>query len=216
MILKNEKEIMENKKGKAKKKLRILAAGDIHGDANLSKKLAEKATKEKVDLIVLTGDLIGINPTKNIIQPFIDRGQKVIFVPGNWESKEDVKNLIKQYKIKNLGEHYLKYKGVGFFGLGNEDWALYLDDEKSLKHLKKDFDKIKNLEKTIMVSHSHAAGTKSELSGIPGSEGLRKAIKKFQPDFFLHSHIHELEGIEEKLGKTKIINVGRKGKIIEI
>jgi len=67
-----------------------------------------------------------------------------------------------------------------------------------------------------MVSHVHAAGTKSELSGFPGSEGIRKAIDKLQPDLFLAGHIHELEGAEEKIGKTKVINVGKKGKIIEL
>jgi Icc-related predicted phosphoesterase len=30
------------------------------------------------------------------------------------------------------------------------------------------------------------------------------------------SHIHEAAGIEEKLGKTKVINVGTEGKIIEV
>ena len=59
-------------------KLRILAAGDIHGDPNVSKKLAERAEKEKVDLVVLTGDLTGMVQTKNIIKPFLDKKQKVV------------------------------------------------------------------------------------------------------------------------------------------
>ena len=63
-----------------------------------------------------------------------------------------------------------------------------------------------------MVTHMHAQGTKSEFSGIEGSRSIRRAIEKFQPDFLIHSHIHEAEGIEEKIGKTKVINVGRKGK----
>ena len=67
-----------------------------------------------------------------------------------------------------------------------------------------------------MISHVHAAGTMSELSGIPGSEALRAAIEEFQPDYFIHSHIHELEGADEKIGKTRVINVGRRGKIIKI
>ena len=67
-----------------------------------------------------------------------------------------------------------------------------------------------------MVTHMHAAGTGSEFSGIEGSKGIRKAIEEFKPDFLIHSHIHEGEGIEEKIGKTKVINVGRKGKVLEI
>ena len=41
-------------------------------------------------------------------------------------------------------------------------------------------------------------------------------VEKFKPDFLIHSHIHEAEGLEEKIGKTRVINVGRKGKIIEL
>ncbi|MDP1729391.1 MAG: metallophosphoesterase family protein [archaeon] len=206
---------MENSSSK-KEKLKILAAGDIHGNSEVSKKLAEKAEKEHVDLVILTGDLTGLTQTKNIIQPFLDRHQKVIFVPGNWETKADAEAISKKYNIKNLDNNYLIYKNVGIFGVGNADWALYPDEEKTFKHLKEQHEKIKNLEKKIMVSHSHASGTKSELSGIPGDEAIRKAIDKFQPDLFLAGHIHELEGVEEKIGKTKVVNVGKKGRIFEI
>jgi len=199
-------------------KLRILAAGDIHGDSKTSEKLAEKASKEKVDLVILTGDLTGMEETKNIVQPFLDKKQKVIFIPGNWETEADAELFSKKYNIKNLENQYAIYKNVGIFGIGSADWALFPDDLKVLKKLEKDFSKLKDksLEKKIMISHLHAAGTKSELSGIPGHEGLRVAIEKLQPDLFIHSHIHELEGAEEKIGKTKVVNVGRKGKIFEI
>lgn len=198
------------------KKFKILAAGDLHGDANVSKKLAEKAEKEKVDLVILTGDITGLIHTKNLIQPFLDKHQKVVFIPGNWETKTDADVLSKKYNIKNIEKNYLVYNNIGIFGIGSADWALFPEDERTFKSLKKDFDKLKNLEKKIMISHLHASGTQSELSGVPGNAGLRKAIDQFQPDFFIHSHIHELEGAEEKIGKTKVINVGRRGKIIEL
>jgi Icc-related predicted phosphoesterase len=201
---------------KKKEKFRILAAGDFHGDSDISKKLAARAEKEKVDLVILTGDLIGMIPAKNIVKPFIDKKQRVIFVPGNWETSEEANAIEKKYNIKDVSKHYLKYKDVGIFGAGAANWALYPDEEKTFEHLRKEHEKIKNLEKKILVSHLHAAGTKSELSGFPGDEALRKAIEKFQPDLFIAGHIHELEGAEEKIGKTRVLNVGKNGKIIEI
>jgi len=51
---------------------------------------------------------------------------------------------------------------------------------------------------------------------FPGSTGVRKAITHLKPDIALCSHVHEAEGIEERVGKTRVINVGRRGKIIEI
>ncbi len=207
---------MEKTKQKKSKKFRILAAGDFHGDSDTAKRLAEKAEKENVDLVILTGDITGMIETENLLKPFLKKGKKVVFVPGNWETKETADFLSKLYGVKNIGEHYLKYENIGIFGVGSSDWELNLNEKKTFNKLKKDFEKIKDLEKKIMVSHIHAAGTKSEFSGIPGSEALRKAIKEFQPNLFISGHIHEAEGLQEKIGKTKVINVGKKGKIIEI
>jgi len=203
-------------KNKQEKKLKILAAGDIHGDAKLSEKLAQRAEKEKVDLVILTGDITGSVQTRGLIKPFTDRKQKVLFVPGNWETTEDAEDFSSMYGIKNLDKHYAVYGNVGIFGIGSKDWALFPDNQRTFKKLDKDFQKIKDLEKKIMISHLHAAGTKSELSGIPGNDGIRRAIDKFQPDLFIHAHIHELDGVEEKIGKTRVIHAGRRGKIIEI
>src|SRR3989344_1388080 len=210
MEKKNKKEAETNKKFK------ILAAGDFHGDSNAAKKLAAKAVRENVDLVILTGDITGMVETKDLFKPFVEHGKKVVFVPGNWETSETADFLTKLYGVKNVGEHYVKYGDVGIFGIGSPDWTFNIDNEKVFDKLKKDFEKIKDLEKKIMVSHLHAAGTKTEFSGIPGSDALRKAIEDFKPDLFISGHIHEAEGLSEKIGKTRVISVGRKGRIIEI
>jgi len=207
---------MKKKPEKQKsKKIKILAAGDIHGDTKLAEKLARRAEKEKVDLVILTGDILGLVETDNLIKPFTSRGERVLFVPGNWDSPETADFLAKRYKIKNLHDYYARYGNVGIFGAGNPG-TLTINEKEIFETLRKNFQKIKNLEKKILVTHMHAKGTKSELSGFEGSSGIRKAIDEFKPDLFISGHIHELEGIEEKIGKTRVINVGRKGKIIEI
>ena len=69
-----------------------------------------------------------------------------------------------------------------------------------------------------MVTHVHPSGTHMEkfTKFFPGSTGIKKAIEAFKPDILLCSHVHEAEGIEEMVGKTKVINVGKKGKIIDL
>lgn len=199
------------------KKFKILAASDIEGDREATKKLANKAEKENVDLVILAGDLTGLNENSEIFKPFIDKGKKVVFVPGNHDSNEMARFLSELYGAKNVGEHYVIYDNVGIFGIGSPDGEISMRDEKkAFDKLKKNFDKVKSLEKKIMVSHLHAAGTKSEFSGVPGSTALRKAIKEFQPDIFLSGHIHEAEGLYDIIGKTKVFSIGKKGKIIEI
>ena len=70
----------------------------------------------------------------------------------------------------------------------------------------------------IMVTHIHPAGgmTEKMLPMFEGSKGIRRAIDKFHPDILLCSHMHETEGLEEKIGKTKVINVGARGKIFDV
>ena len=67
-----------------------------------------------------------------------------------------------------------------------------------------------------MVTHMHPKGSKAEFSGWRGSNAVTKAIKEFSPDLLITAHIHEASGIEETIGKTKVINVSRKEKIFEI
>jgi Icc-related predicted phosphoesterase len=198
-----------------KKKLRILAAGDIHGDSSLTKKLAEKAEKENVDLVILAGDITSPIDSKNLIKPFQERKKKVLLIPGNWDSLETIDFLAEFYGMKNIHGYSIKYKDVGIFGAGGAR-GFNVSDKELFETLKKGNSALSGLKKKIMVTHMHAKGTGSEFSGFEGSHAIRKAIEKFQPDLLLHSHIHEAEGIEDKIGKTRIVNVGRSGKILEI
>ena len=89
-------------------------------------------------------------------------------------------------------------------------------DSEIFEILKKAHKRIKNTKKKIMVTHMHPQGSKAEFSGFKGSKGIKKAIKELKPDIALCSHIHEAAGIEEEIGKTKVINVSRIAKIFEI
>ncbi|MBX4212209.1 metallophosphoesterase family protein [Candidatus Pacearchaeota archaeon] len=199
------------------KKFKILAASDLHGESKLAKKLAEKAEKEKVNLVVLCGDLLGWTETKNIIKPFKDRHQRVLIIPGNHESFATADFLASLYGVKNIHGYSVKYEDVGFFGAGGADIGPGMISEKELfKTLKKAHDGLKGIEKKIMVTHMHPAGSASEFSGFPGSKSIARAIKQFKPDLLLHGHIHEAAGMEQIIGNTKVINVGKQGRIIEI
>ncbi len=203
-----------------KKKLKILASGDIHGDTGLAKKLAEKAEKEKVDLVILCGDItFAEQSTKNLVGPFVKKHKKVVLIPGNHESVATADFLAELYGATNLHGYSIKVGDVGLFGAGGANIGLNRLNEKEFYNiLKKGNEKLKNIKKKIMVTHVHPSGTKMEkfTQFFPGSKGIRKAVNKFKPNILLCSHVHEAEGIEEKIGKTRVINVGKKGKIIEI
>ncbi|MEM2707531.1 MAG: metallophosphoesterase [Candidatus Pacearchaeota archaeon] len=206
------------------KKLKILAAGDIHGDKKLVKKLVEKAEKYNVDLVILTGDItFNEFDTENIIGPFLEKKKKVLLIPGNHETLATIDFLVDLYgpDVKNIHGYSLKIGNVGIFGVGGAVEVgpkFTLTEKQIFETLKKGFEKIKDTKKKIMVTHVHPAESLLEKFSkiVPGSKSVKKAIEYFKPDILLCSHVHEASGLEEKIGKTRVINVGKEGKIIEI
>ncbi len=208
------------KKEHSEGKLKILAAGDLHGDTGLAEKLAKRAEKENVDLVILCGDLTyAEQSTEGIVGPFKARNEKVLLIPGNHETIATVDFLSELYDAKNIHGYSVKYKDVGIFGAGGANIGLFqIPEDEMFDLLKKGHHKIKYLKKKIMVTHVHPEGSKMEKFSkfFPGSSGVKKAVDQFHPDILLCSHVHEADGIEEILGNTTVINVGRKGKVIII
>jgi len=204
-----------------KRKTKILAIGDIHNDTGLVKRLAEKAKKEKVDLVILAGDItIAEQSTKGLIGPFLKAKKQVLLIPGNHETPATANFLAEMYSnTKNIHGYSFSKGNVGIFGAGSGDIGLFkLGDKEMFELLKRGNEKIKNKAKKIMVTHVHPTKTKMDKFSpfVGGSKGVRKAIEKFQPDIAICAHVHEAAGIEEKIGKTIVINVARKEKIFEI
>ncbi|MFT4343702.1 MAG: metallophosphoesterase family protein [Candidatus Woesearchaeota archaeon] len=200
--------------------MRILASGDIHGDIRLSEKLAQKAVDENVDLVILCGDLTQAEQsTDNIIGPFVKREKKVLIIPGNHETVATTDFLAEVYNITNLHGSAVSYNNVGIFGCGGANIGLFrLEEHEIMKHLEKAHSYVANLTKKIMVTHVHPSESlMSNFTNVfPGSTGVRDAITKFKPEILFCSHVHEAEGIEEMIENTRVINVGKQGKIIDI
>lgn len=202
------------------KKTKIMAISDIHADSRLAKKLAKKAQEENVDLVIMNGDITWIDQEmRDIIKPFTKLNKEVLLIPGNHEPLSTINTLAEIYpKTKNLHGYSIRKKDLGIFGAGYDSQMgpFWVEDEEIFKTLKKGHEKIKDAKKKIMVTHTTHAGGKAELLGIKGSDAVKKAIQKFKPDLVISGHIHEAGGIEEQLGKTKIINVARNAAIFEI
>ena len=205
---------------KTEKKTRILAVSDIHGDSKLVEKLAKKARDENVDIIIIAGDLtLFEQSTKNIIGPFIRENKEVMIIPGNHETMSTIKTLTETYsKTKHIHGYSVKKDDLGIFGAGYDSaiGPFWIEDEEIFKTLKKGHDKIKDIKKKIMVTHTPPKGGISEFTGIEGSKAVEKAIKEFKPDVLITGHIHEAGGLQEKIGKTIVLHVARKPTIFEI
>jgi len=205
---------------KDRKKTKILAIGDIHGDTGLVKKLAEKAKKENVDIVILAGDITFADmSTKDLIGPFARAKKDILLIPGNHEPFSTINFLAEVYKpyAKNLHGYSFTKGNLGIFGAGSADMGIHqIPDSEIFSLLKKGNNNLKNVEKKIMITHMHPSGSKAEKFGFKGSKAISKAVYEFHPDILITSHIHEASGLEENFGKTKVINVSRKEKIFEI
>lgn len=200
-------------------KLKILAVGDVHSDQAFIRSLADTAEKENVDLVVLAGDLtFADQSTEGIVGPFVAKGKQVLLIHGNHETPATAEFLAKLYDQTNLHGYSLEIKGVGIFGAGGAaigpNPTSPVEIYELLKH---SHEKIKNAKRKLMVVHEHPAKSRMEMGGMfPGSWAVREAAEKFKPDIVVCGHIHEAGGIEEMIGKTKVINVARKPRIIEL
>lgn len=198
--------------------MKILATSDLHNDTAAAKRLAEYAEKENVDLVLILGDIsIMGDLTKGMIEPFVKKGKRVAFVAGNHDMPGTNEELAQTYKIIDLEHNALVYDGIGIFGAsGGNIFPNDVSDEEMTYSLKRGFRYLKGAKKKVMATHVHPAGSMIEKFSFPGMEGVTAAIYELKPDIHVCGHIHEMEGFEEKIDKTKVICVGKNGKIIEI
>lgn len=198
--------------------MKILALSDVHGDRLFMQEMAEKGAEEKVDLVLLAGDLVDHHGnTEGLIGPFKEKGLEVAIIPGNHEGLAEVNFLSEKYGLKNLHGYVIKVGDIGIFGCGYADVGIHqLSEKQFFETLKKAHDSLKDVKKKIMVTHVQPSNSIIGLGIFPGSIGVRKAIGEFKPDVHICGHIHETHGIEEMIGSTRVINVGKTGKIIEL
>jgi Icc-related predicted phosphoesterase len=208
----------KSEKNEKNKKTKILAIGDIHGDTGLVKKLAERAKKENVDVIILAGDLtMAEQSIENIVGPLIKTKKQVLLIPGNHESEATIDFLSKMYGAKNLHGYGLRIGDLGIFGAGTANMGIHsIGDSGIAKLLKRAYKEIQGSKRKVMVTHIHPLGSKSEIFGFRGSKAVRNAMEEFHPDILINAHIHEASGIEEQIGRTRVINVSKKEKVFEI
>src|SRR3989344_3394389 len=211
--------VTQKQSGIIQKKTKILAIGDVHGDTGLVKRLVEKAKMEKVDLIILAGDLtFAERSISYIVGPFVKAEKQVLLIPGNHESMATADFLAEAYpNTKNIHASSFIKNDLGIFGAGTANMGVHqIGDENIFRALKEGHEKIQGTSKKVMVTHMHPFGSKAEIFGFLGSKAIRKAIEKFSPDILITAHIHEAGGLHEKIGKTNVINVSRKEKVFKI
>lgn len=200
---------------------RLLVMGDLHGDSSSAKRLARRAVNENVNLVVLCGDIVNSRvESSGLLKPFADAGKKLVLIPGNHDVFGAADFLAEIYGAKNIHGYSIAYNDIGLFGCsGVNVGPNALPEREIFETLKKGFERIKGLSKRVMVTHVFPSDSLMERlshKSLPGSSGVRRAVEELKPDVLFCSHAHESEGVEEKIGRTRVISVGREGKVINL
>lgn len=206
--------------------MKILVMGDIHGQCqNIFKYLQ----KNKVDLIILTGDITHFGPARlgeEILNEICIFDTLTLAIPGNCDQTY-IYDEIESSNAINLHNNSLIIKNIGICGFGGSNITpfntpLEFAEIQIYSQLEKLMKEIENEEIRILVTHAPPYNTKADIlpSGDHvGSESIRKIIEEYQPTFNVCGHIHESKAID-KIGDTTIINPGESSQgfagIIEI
>ncbi|MBN1377154.1 metallophosphoesterase family protein [Candidatus Woesearchaeota archaeon] len=196
--------------------MKILAFVDLHGDKEIFEKIKEKA--KQVDLILCAGDLTFFeNELDYFLNELNKMGKKVLIIPGNHESEENLTEL-----TKNLENVFQIHKGMfvrdEYLILGYGGGGFSMTDSGFYKVGEAFKDKIKDEHKVIFMIHGPPYGTQLDIINGEhvGNRTTRAFINETKPAIVIFGHLHEYGGKEENIGETKLINPGPEGRIIDI
>ena len=118
-----------------------------------------------------------------------------------------------------IHRNYFIEENILFLGYGGDGFSVV--DKKFEEFSQNKFKKwIKNNDgkKIVLVTHAPPYGTKLDKIGknYCGNKSITKFLNKNKIDCLICGHLHENFGKEDRIGKTKMINPGPFGKIVEI
>jgi uncharacterized protein len=197
--------------------LKLLIFSDIHGDwAALEELLATEA-----DYYIAAGDQVtwgkGIDRCGLILS---QRGEQVYVLPGNHESADQVAGMCARYGLHDLHGHHIQAGNWHIAGLGySSPTPFNTPGEYSEPQLHERLARFADLRPMVLICHAPPYGTALDQirHGLhAGSTAVMKFIETYQPEHFFCGHIHEAAGVATQIGKTRALNVGKKGYLLEL
>ncbi|MBI4143446.1 metallophosphoesterase [Candidatus Woesearchaeota archaeon] len=200
--------------------MKILAFTDIHGSLAALRRIAQKVKTQKPDLLVCAGDISVFEQGIFAIAKRLNKlNKKIVVVHGNHEDASTFRKLSKL--LKNIifihKSHFILNNSI-FLGYGGGGFAMV--DREFEKIANSRFKKlIKNNKgkKIVLVTHGPPYRTRLDMIGPEhcGNKSIRNFIEKNRVDFLVCGHLHENFGKEDRIRKTKCINPGPFGKILD-
>ena len=197
--------------------MKLLIFSDIHSNH----KALERLMATEADYYFAAGDLVnwarGLEQCGEIMQP---RGERVYVLPGNHESAPQIATFCAQFGFHNFHEQTIRIGQHHVAGLGySSPTPFNTPGEYSEADLAERLARFESLNPLVLICHAPPHGTALDRvrDGLhAGSRSIRDFVDRRQPDYLFCGHIHEAEGVEIALGKTKAVNVGKRGYLLEL
>lgn len=196
---------------------RLLVFSDIHNDA----RALERLMAADAEYYFAAGDLVswarGLDKMGEVMKA---RAGRVYVLPGNHESEADIAAFCSRFGFVNFHGGTLKVGDVYVAGLGYSSPTPFdTPGEYREEEMARRLAKFEGLDPLVMICHSPPLDTALDRvhEGLhAGSRAVRDFIEKVQPAHFFCGHIHEAEGVVVQMGRTRAMNVGKKGYLLEL
>jgi hypothetical protein len=197
--------------------MKVVVIGDIHGNLDLTPRM--RTGISSADLIFLNGDLTNFGTPQHLhklLENLREHASAPIkAVPGNCDTPE-VFLEIERVGINLHRSGEVIADGLGIMAVGGSNISPFkmpieFTDDDISKFLADGFDKIKDCESVILISHFPPKDTNADkISSGPhvGSPALREFILQHPSiKLVICGHIHEAMGTDE-LGGIPVVNHG--------
>jgi Icc-related predicted phosphoesterase len=197
--------------------MRLLVFSDIHSDL----RALERLLAVEADYYFAAGDIVswarGLDRAGEILAR---RAGKVYVIPGNHESESDIGGMCERHGLINLHGRSMQAGGFHIAALGYSNHTpFHTPGEYSEAEIAARLAPFAELKPLILICHCPPKGTALDRAGAGlhfGSGAVKQFLDEHQPVYFFCGHIHEAEGAQANIGKTKGVNVGKRGFLLEI
>lgn len=197
--------------------MRLLVFSDIHNDW----KSLERLLAVEADYYIAAGDQVswakGLDRCGEILQ---SRGERVWVLPGNHETAAQIAEMCGRFGLREFHEQRIEVGRWNVAGLGySGPTPFHTPGEYPEAQLAEKLERFAGIERLVLVCHAPPYGTALDRirPGLhAGSTAVRDFVVKQQPAYFFCGHIHEAEGVEIEMGRTRCRNVGKQGYLLEL
>jgi uncharacterized protein len=197
--------------------VKLLLFSDIHGD----RRALEKLAATEADYYFAAGDLVnwsrGLEQCGEILKPL---GGKLYVIPGNHESSADIASFCAAFGFQDFHGQTLQIGRYHAAGLGYSNPTPFnTPGEYSEAELARRLEPFAALDPLILICHAPPYGTPLDQirPGVhAGSKSVAAFLERHAPEYFFCGHIHEAEGVSVELGRTRAVNVGKRGYLLEV